>query len=436
MLLPIVLVTSSIIGLWLAVELLDRPQLLAPILISATVAVALGIDVAAALGSIRVTAFDVIIVLVLTAGVIGVALGRIRLEPATWPWLLMLALLAVGVVRGVAGFGPEPAVNATRLLGGFLVPAAFVAVQRQHVARIAAWTRASLFAGAVVLGVAALWFLARNGLSTFGTDGRRALDSLGALLVAQAGLLAAANRSWPPWLRTTCAAAAAAVLVAAQVRTVAVAAVAGVLVLAVTSARGKRMQAVAGVGLGVVALLVVAGSMSGLSQSLRYASSEPFQKGSTFEWRTRGWVELVDAQLDDSTIDLVIGDPAGEGTTRRIRIDGIAREVTFSAHSQWVTTLLALGVVGLVTWTGLVAWIAWRSARFRIPELSGWYAAGATAIVFSITYQLGPEQGLVIGLLASTAALGRAWAGPARDRGSEPEDAVPAAPGSTLADAR
>jgi len=435
-LLPIVLVTSSIIGLWLAVELMDRPHLLAPVVIAATVGVALGVDMAVSVGTIRIAAFDIIILLVLTAGAIGVAVRRIRLDPATWPWLVLLALLAVGLVRGMVGFGPEPAVNAARLLAGFLVPAAFVAVQRQHVARIAAWTRASLFVGAVVLGIAALLFLARNGLSTFGTDGRRALDSLGALVVAQAGLLAAANRSWRPWLRTSCAAGAAAVLVAAQVRTVAVAAVAGMCVLAVTSARGKRLQAVAGISLGVVALLVIAGSMSGLSQSLRYASSEPFQRGSTFEWRTRGWVELVDAQLDDSTIDLVIGDPAGEGTTRRIRIDGIAREVTFSAHSQWVTTLLALGVVGLVTWTGLLLWVAWRSARFRIPELSGWYAAGATAIVFSVTYQLGPEQGLVIGLLAATAVLGRAWAEPFPNSVPGPERAAPTEDESALADAR
>ena len=436
MLLPIVLVTSSIIGLWLAVELVDRPQLLAPLVVAASVTAALGVDAAVTVGSIRVAAFDVIVVLAFVAGILGVALGRIRLDRATWPWLLLLALLAVGVVRGVTTIGSQPAINAARLLGGFLIPAVFVAVQRRHLVSIAAWTRTSLFAGAVVLGVSALVFLARNGLGTFGTDGRRALDSLGALLVAQAGLLAAANRAWKPWVRTSWAAAAATILVAAQVRTVAVATVAGLLVLAVTSARGRRSQALAGMALGAVALLVVVGSMSGLSQSLRYASSEPFQQGSTFEWRTRGWAELVDAQLDDSTVDLVVGDPAGEGTRRRIRIDGVVREVEFSAHSQWVTTLLGLGLVGLVTWTGLVAWVTWRSARFRIPELSGWYAAGATAIVFSITYQLSPEQGLLIGLLAAAAVLGRAWAGPADepDPGSEPS--APTDPEATLADAR
>jgi hypothetical protein len=380
-------------------------------MVALSVAASLGVDTAVSAGSIRLAALDAVTVVVLGAGAIGVAIGRLRFDRPTWPWLILLALLAVGAARGVTTFGLEPAANATRLLGAFLVPATFVAMQRHHLARIAEWMAWSVCLGAAVLGVAAVVFLARNGLSSYTTSGERALDSLGALLVAQAAMIAASRRSWPVGLRTAATVAAVTVLTAAQVRTVVIAAIAGALVLAVASSKRGRVRTLASLALGGVAVVVVAGSMSGFSQSLRYASSEPFQSGSTFEWRTRGWVELLGSQLDDSGLNLAVGDPAGSGTARRIRIDGQVREVQYSAHSQWVTTILATGVVGLATWSGVVAWIVWRSVRFRRPELAGWYAAGATAIVFSITYQLGADQGLVIGFLAATAALGAAWAG-------------------------
>lgn len=423
----IVLCTALVVGLWVSLEVLERPHLIAPLVVATSVAASLDVDVKIPVGSVTVYPADLLLVVIGAATVIGVAIGRLRVETQSWPWLALLGLLAIGLVRGVGEFGIERASNAARLLGLFLVTTTFVALQRHHLRRIATWVSGSLVVGAAVLSVSALIFLARNGLGTFGTDGRRALDSLGALLVAQAVLVTLPRRDLSTVTRWSVAATGVVVLVATQQRTVAVAVVAGILVLVATAGRGTRAQALAGLGLGAVVVVVAVGSLTGLSQSLRVAANEPFEQGSTFDWRVQGWVELVRVQLDDSNIDLAIGDPAGEGTARRIRIDGQVREVQVSAHSQWISTLLALGVVGLAAWSAAVAWIVWRSARLRLPELAGWYAAGAAALVFSVTYQFSADQGLIVGLLAAAAALGPRWAG------ADPTE--PSDPAVVLADA-
>jgi hypothetical protein len=423
----IVLCTALVVGLWVSLEVLDRPHLIAPLVVAASVLAALDVDLRIPAGSVTIYPADLLLVLVVLSMGIGLLLGRLRPDRSTWPWLALLALLAVAVGRGIGEFGLERASNAARLFGLFLVTTTFVALQRHHLRRIATWVSGSLVVGAAVLSVSALIFLARNGLGTYGTDGRRALDSLGALLVGQAILVTLPRRDLSTLARWSVAATGVVVLVATQQRTVTVAIVAGILVLVATAGRGTRAQALAGLGLGAIVIVIAIGSLTGLSQSVREAANEPFQRDSTLEWRVKGWVELVRTQLDDSSIDLAIGDPAGEGTARRIRIDGQLREVQFSAHSQWVSTFVALGIVGLVIWSAAIAWIVWRSARLRLPELAGWYAAGAAALAFSATYQLSADQGLILGLLAAAAALGPRWAG------ADPE--VRSDPAVVLADA-
>jgi hypothetical protein len=423
----IVLCTALVVGLWVSLEVLERPHLVAPLVVATSVLASLDVDLRIPAGSVTVYPADLLLVVIALSTGIGLLLGRLRPHRSTWPWLALLVLLAVAVGRGIGEFGLERASNAARLLGLFLVTTTFIALQRHHLRRIADWTGHSLVAGAAVLSVSASLFLIRNGLGTFGTDGRRALDSLGALLIAQAVLVTLARRDLSAGIRWTTASIGIVVLVATQQRTVAVAVVAGVLVLVATAGRGTRAQTLAGLGLGAVVVVVAVGSLTGLSQSVRVAANEPFQRNSTFNWRVQGWAELIRVQLDDSDIDLAIGDPAGEGTARRIRIDGQVREVQVSAHSQWISTLVALGVVGLAAWSAAVAWIVWRSARLRLPELAGWYAAGAAALVFSVTYQLSADQGLIIGLLAAAAALGTRWAGP--------DPTTPSDPAVVLADA-
>jgi hypothetical protein len=419
----IVLCTALVVGLWVSLEVLERPHLVAPLVVATSVLASLDVDLRIPAGSVTVYPADLLLVVIALSTGIGLLLGRLRPHRSTWPWLALLVLLAVAVGRGIGEFGLERASNAARLLGLFLVTTTFIALQRHHLRRIADWTGHSLVAGAAVLSVSASLFLIRNGLGTFG----RALDSLGALLIAQAVLVTLARRDLSAGIRWTTASIGIVVLVATQQRTVAVAVVAGVLVLVATAGRGTRAQTLAGLGLGAVVVVVAVGSLTGLSQSVRVAANEPFQRNSTFNWRVQGWAELIRVQLDDSDIDLAIGDPAGEGTARRIRIDGQVREVQVSAHSQWISTLVALGVVGLAAWSAAVAWIVWRSARLRLPELAGWYAAGAAALVFSVTYQLSADQGLIIGLLAAAAALGTRWAGP--------DPTTPSDPAVVLADA-
>jgi len=407
----IVLCTVPVVGLWVSLEVLERPHLIAPLVVAVSVLVSLGVDLKIAAGSVTAYPADLLLVLIAVSMGIGLGLGRLRPHRPTWPWLALLALLAVAAGRGIGEFGLERASNATRALGLFLVTTTFVALQRHHLRRIATWVGGSLVVGASVVSVSALIFLARNGLGTYGTDGRRALNGLGALLVAQAVLVTLPRRDLSTVTRWSVAATGVVVLVATQQRTVAVAVVAGILVLVATAGRGTRAQALAGLGLGAVVVVVAVGSLTGLSQSVGEAANEPFRRDSTFDWRVKGWVQLVRTQIDDSSIDLAIGDPAGEGTARRIRTGGQLGEVRASAHSQWVTTFLALGIVGLAIWSAAIAWIVWRSARLRLPELASWYAAGATALVFSVTYQLSADQGLIIGLLAAAAALGPRWAG-------------------------
>jgi O-antigen ligase len=367
--------------------------------------------------SLVIASFQVSTIDVLAMVMAAVALSRFALHGARSGagglTLALAALLAVHLGRGVADFGLEAAINSGRTTLYFVAALAYAAtVPGGWDSRV--W-KVLISAGAL-LAVLAVPFWLTGGLGSAETfvvrDGEvltsRPVVAAGALVILQAAILSLALR-WPSRrLAAHIALATGVAVILLQHRTVWLAGLAVAVVgFFLWSARlGRRADRAVFAAVGVTLLLLPVGAW-GLSSTEPLVSSakEVASEGSTLEWRTAGWRQLVAS--NDSVPEVVGGGPSGASFERRV--DG--RVVDVSAHNALLEVFLRMGILGAAALAllGLVLWLG----RAQVADATGLPQAGVTLLLltqflFSAAYSLDAVQGIVTGVFVSGLAAARA----------------------------
>ncbi len=338
----------------------------------------------------QVYLLDALIAIVLLAVVMALGAGK-GLRPNA-PLLLLLGLLGLALARGIASFGAQTTINASRSLLYVLLAALFVQVFGDGT-----WVtlqRAWRIAAVSLLAIAAVFWI-RNGFGTYADGGGRALNSAQAMLVAQAGFMAMgdAHGRRARVFALVCMLA----ILASQQRTVWAASLLTALVLASRSGRagspsvrralrGGLLAAL----LAVILLLTVGPGDLRESTTAAVAREGAISTDSgNFGWRVESWTYLLGEFESRPISDQMVGQPMGTSLERVVA--EIVR--TESPHNMYVMVIISLGYLGLA----MMLWLIYRSlvrTRFSDPVL---FAIVAGLCVYSIGYQLLPEHGLLLG---------------------------------------
>lgn len=345
------LLIALIIGVVLVEITLRRTEFgVALVLGLALLAMVPDLALSTTLGPFRVSASDVVAVILLTA-----ATGRLlRARRMTTPQTLLVlfgAVVLYSMYRGAVVFGVQDSVNEARKWVEFTSGALYLSTLEP---------RRDLFDR-----VGRLWLIAVGGVLVV------ALLRWGALLTGTAAGFLAPQASGSPWRvipsspalllagglfitlplwrahRSPVLRYAAPVLLVAVVllqhRTVWVAIAAGFAVLMLCSRMLARRF--------VIALTASVLVFSGLAFTLFDTAENPVGEqlaGSatstgTFEWRVEGWATLLEDSGPASPTQLALGRPFGEGWERRF--DGDVADS--SPHSLYVELFLRVGLLGL-----------------------------------------------------------------------------------------
>jgi hypothetical protein len=317
-----------------------------------------------------------------------------RRRVSRWLWALA-ALATLALARGLVEYGSQSAVNASRELFYLMAALLFSQICLSD----KSWPRLQILwiiSGGVLI-LTALLFFAQHGFGTYGSSGTRALNPPQTLLVAQAGLIALTLGGRQ---RRLFALLSFLVVVACQQRTVWAATLAAAVVIAfqVQTDQGQKVSRTIRrsilTGLTAIIALLMFGP-SGLQSSVSSATSEASVDSGTFGWRIKGWLELLQQYSKKSGVDQIVGQPAGHGFAR-----GDFGVLTVSPHNMYITAIVSLGAVGLLAYIALVV-SAITQSKYEVGPLR---AIVASLVVFSIGYQLPPEQGLALGAAMALAA--------------------------------
>lgn len=357
-------------------------------------------------GGLSIGLLDVLAALMLVvAAARTIRRGSIR----SWevvPWLL-LVLVGANAIRGIRQFPSQQVLNELRpwlyliatVLFSSLLPRVRVS-RRLLVGGLAAYT--TWLVCVAVVGFAATGV--RTVTEHAYADGRlvdaRPVAASGGLVLAEVLLLAAGARPYfrRAWCWWSTLATLGLMVVLLQHRTVWVATILAIAYLAADAVRrGGRGRRIAIPALAAGALVTFVVAVTGALRNTAIAAStdNALGRNNTLSWRILGWQELLGEQRNLS--DQLLGEPFGRGFERVV--DGVT--LTVSAHSEYVATVLRLGLIGLLA-IGYVLIVAWRSAdavgdSLHIPPRF-LRAVLVLLILYGATYSWDPVQGVVLGL--------------------------------------
>lgn len=365
------------------------------------------------LGSLTVFVTDFPTAALLAALAIRPYLG-VQRRRFSMPLLVLLLLAMVGLVRGIRVFGLQIAGNNSREILAFAVAALFfstVTITPKFLEELRRWL---VVAGSFLI-ITAVLFWAQNGFGGFSTTGQRALRGLEALILLFATIITIVIPYGRTRTRNLALPAAGFVVLALTVqRSVAVAGIIALIIIVLIGGRVRTRRSsvvtrfllvIGGLSVG---FLVLAGP-TGVNQDLGTALGTSTTEEGTFSWRLQGWNILVREQLSGSIPSIAIGEPAGSSN---LRIIGES-VVTVAPHSEYVSLLKSVGVVGL----GLMVWLLVSTFRRNIVNVRSNLTFTATVgllfatmlgalVVYFITYSTGLIGGLVVGLAVSLAWFG------------------------------
>ncbi|MFN5744669.1 MAG: O-antigen ligase family protein [Methylococcaceae bacterium] len=408
---------TVLLGLTVVIEtgfiVARRPSFAAVLILGKFAFNAAGLSVKVSIGGINVVESDALCI----ALVIAIILRGLRSSSdlhASAIWFIFIGFTVLGLVRGVATFGFQPAVNDMREHIYLFVTAAYFASFRPRAELIGQVLRRWGWTAVVLCGIAAVFWL-QNGFGTYADSGERALISSTALIVAQAAvimLFMRRNRAAAAYILPI---AFLVVVVLTQQRTVWLSTVAGFIVLVLTRAGGaangktarRRARVVTINGIAVIALLMVAGPTD-VTNSLKRATNEVSAQNSTLQWRFNRWGEILEYHLKGSALDVMVGTPVGQSSSSAANIR------LFAFHNFYLQTITYLGALGLLLFLGVFAWILLglvRAKRFLAPEaeFAGLLLALLTGqLVFMGSYSLEMFQGILLGLASSLVVSARA----------------------------
>ena len=386
-----------LVGL-LSVGLATRPAAAIPLLLLVEMAVSASLAPGTGVAEFHVGPTDALSVILMVATLIRVQ-KHVGWRPSRLLVLLML-VFTLSVLRGLASFGlQQVAVSASEMLA-MLSAALFFSTVRITPSLIRTLRNSFLLAFGVLVCAAAV-FWSQHGLDTFATTGDRALNGLQALIVLEATVLVVL---FPPVrgsiLRFALPLIGVAVVVLSTQRTVWVAGLLAATVLLVARQKNRGSMTTRRLFVSAAALAIVLFVAAGPATVTRDLQSGS-QQSETFSWRLEGWSTLIHRQLNGSTVDLAVGSPVGTGEDRVLE----GQRVTVAAHSEYVSTLDLVGLIGL----SLLAWVCgstlvWSRRRLRAtsPFIAQagvlFVALLALQIVYFFGYSIGALAGLVLGL--------------------------------------
>jgi hypothetical protein len=393
----LVLVTGLVLFVIVAGVLVDRPEWGIPLVaIGAAASVSGFTRPLSSFGGYAVYIGDAGSAALLTALGIQLFAGR-RLRRPAFGWAGLLLLAAMALLRGLGTFGVEIVVRSYRNEISLLAAGLFFAAQQIPAQRVELFLRRTWAAIAIFMSAVAILFILRFGLNSTVPGRDRPLNASQALLVSQAifFLLARGSQAKSNWL----AAYFAFIVLLSQQRTVWIATALALFALWSVLAPSGRLKQQVSVAVGSLVALLVALMTVLSSTQAGTALQKTISEDRTFLWRVEGWNVLLSQQVTGSGFNLMLGNPAGKGAERRIA----DQLISVSAHSQWITELLAGGIIAVVLFA-LVTVVplskTWRrDLRLRVP--SPLLAVTVAAMTFTISYQLGPEQGVLFGLLGA-----------------------------------
>ena len=393
----LVLVTGLVLFVIVAGVLVDRPEWGIPLVaIGAAASVSGFTRPLSSFGGFAVYIGDAGSAALLTALGIQLFAGH-RLRRPAFGWAGLLLLAAMALLRGLGTFGVEIVVRSYRNEISLLAAGLFFAAQQIPAQRVELFLRRTWAAIAIFMSAVAILFVLRFGLNSTVPGRDRPLNASQALLVSQAifFLLARGRQAKSNWL----AAYFAFIVLLSQQRTVWIATALALFALWSVLAPSGRLKQQVSVAVGSLVALLVALMTVLSSTQAGTALQKTISEDRTFLWRVEGWNVLLSQQVTGSGFNLMLGNPAGKGAERRIA----DQLISVSAHSQWITELLAGGIIAVVLFA-LVTVVplskTWRrDLRLRVP--SPLLAVTVAAMTFTISYQLGPEQGVLFGLLGA-----------------------------------
>ena len=383
----ILLLAGALIALVECVAIVHlRPPFGAALLTAAAVLQSFSIPGAVELLGVQVYLLDGVCIALLVAVLLRLGQAwRVGL-----PIVGLALLAAIAALRGISIFGTQPALNSARALFYPIVAITYCNVCIRDrcwetVQRL--WRLLAL----PLVGVAAV-FLLRHGLGSYASDGTRALNASQTLLLGQAAVIGLADMRTRP--EKLFVAICFGVVFLTQQRTAWAATIAALAFVALLSrslgsrevTRRLRIGLFSGF-VAVIALLLF--GPSGLRSSVGEATSTASTKTGTLGWRIDGWIALMKSFGRKPLEDKFIGQPAGTGFDRVLK-EGT---VTVSPHNMYLFVLLSLGVLGLVLFLVIVGRAIYRAHAASIVL----FALLCGLLVYSVDYQLAPEQGLVIG---------------------------------------
>lgn len=373
---------------------------------------------------VSLTPQDLLVSCALAAAGVNLVRRPPRARRALLLLVLILLLTAGSFLVGAAMFGPQAAGNDMRMPFLYVFGLALYGISLPYTARLVHRLAAVWVAAACVETLRAVQWWAEHGIgSAVGQvmiDGSasesRALSAPEALLIAQAAVIllyatplgARRHLLAAPLLLT---------VVLLQHRTVWLVTAVMLACWLITgtgaskaSARGRRALRLgltaAGLCIGVFA--VSAGLLGRFGTGLAVSASD----SGTLAWRATGWYELLGTL--EGAGEWLTGRPFGAGFDRLVG----GRVVGVSPHNYFLHLLLRIGLLGLLAFLALYAAVLAPALRRDADLMSralGMLAWGQ--LVYALTYQVFPEQGLVLGALCALAvglAPHPAPSGPAR----------------------
>jgi len=374
---------------------------------------------------VRIGVTDALFVFVVGAGI--ARLLRIQRYGTLLRWLLLLGVVAlVSLLRGIAAYGVQPAVNDFRQYLQFVGAAAYFATfpptpRVRH--RIGLVFLA--FTIPMMVLVCLRWLATFGGvdlgpLSATYDAAIRAVNGPETFFFALAAMLTLPAWQQPGrqarrirWLGVV-------LLLFVTIldrRTVWLTMVAGAAVLALHDPRlGRRALSFGAVAALATAMLFAAFSSTGTSKEPLAQSAD---NTATLTWRVEGWSELL-AAWSENPANWFVGQSFGSGFQRKV--DG--SEVDSHPHDFYIETMLRTGIVGLaallVLLVGLPRALWRRPGPDRGPTSGPRPGAGSGGdfllapklfpallvmqVIWCVTWIPGVEQGILTGLAVALAA--------------------------------
>lgn len=341
------------------------------------------------------------------------------------PQLLLIGALGLAmfsVLRGGAVYGLPGAINEARETLYFIAGAllgSFVPVGAEARRRL---MRGWLFLAASLTALAVLrWGIVFAGLPFTGPwyetefGGLRVLSSNGTLVITIAflTLLPRTLRGIATDLERLLVAGFGATVLLLQHRSVWIVFVLGTAFMVVEYRKQMSRGVIMGAGVAMVVVGLTALTYLNVSELSDSATEADAASDTTWEWRVSGWGDLLD-HGPEGVLEWGIGVPYGAGWNRSV---SAGFDVDVPPHNFYLEMVLRIGVLGI----GFILVAGIESARrLRAHELDvddGYFNAVTMQVIllsqalYSIPYNLGMEQGLLLGLAIAI------WADPLRREG-------------------